>query len=133
MPPGTMDTWKVRLPDTLAGCRVLVVEDDYFLADDMRTVLSQAGATVIGPMPTLATTLPGLSCQLNAAVLAITLHGEPVWPLADILMARKVPFIFVTGYGPEVVPLAYAAIPHWLKPLDVERLADALRTLIEAM
>ncbi len=133
VPPGTIGTWKVRLPDALAGCRVLVVEDDYFLANDMGTVLSRAGADVIGPVPTLAAAWAGLSGQLDAAVLDINLRGEPVWPLADALIARKVPFIFATGYGPEVIPLAYTGIPHWVKPLNVERIVDTLLALVGAM
>lgn len=125
-------TSKVRPPGAFAGCRVLVVEDDYFLADDMGTVLSRAGVDVVGPMPTLAASLAGLSGRLDAAVLNINLRGEQVWPLADALMARRVPFIFATGYGPEVIPLAYAAIPHWVKPLNVERLVDAVLALVGA-
>lgn len=133
VPSGTKGTWKARLPGALAGCSVLVVEDDYFLADDMKIVLSRAGADVIGPVPTLVAALAKLSGQLDAAVLDINLRGEPVWPLADALIMRKVPFIFVTGYGPEVIPLAYAAVPHWVKPLNVEGLAGALLALVEAM
>ena len=133
VPSGTKGIWKARLPGALAGCRVLVVEDDYFLADDMKIFLSRAGADVIGPVPTLAAALAGLSGQLDAAVLDINLRGEPVWPLADALMLRKVPFIFATSYGPEVIPLAYAAIPHWVKPLNVEGLVGALLDLVEAM
>lgn len=116
--------------DALAGRRVLVVEDDYFLADDIGAALWQAGASVVGPVPTLTDALARLSTPVDAAMLDICLRGEFAWPLVDMLLARGVPFLFATGYGPEVVPPAYAAVPHWLKPLDADELVCALSALV---
>ena len=116
--------------NALAGRRVLVVEDDYFLADDIGAALWQAGASVVGPVPTLAGALAQLSTPVDAAVLDISLRGEFAWPLVDMLLAREVPFLFATGYGPEAVPPAYAAVPHWLKPLDADELVCALSALV---
>lgn len=65
------------------------------------------------------------------AVLDIGLRGMLAWPVAEVLLARQVPFVFATGYGPEMVPLAYAGAPHWVKPLDTDKLVTALSALLK--
>ena len=116
--------------DRLDGCRVLVVEDDYFLADDIVSVLSDAGANIVGPVPTISTALAQLSADVDAAVLDINLRGELVWPMADALRAKDVPFVFATGYGPEVVPETYSDVTHCIKPLEMIKLINALSALL---
>lgn len=113
--------------EALAGRRVLVVEDEYFLADDIARALDRLGAEVVGPVPTLAGALACLDGELiAAAVLDINLRGEMAWPLADALAARGVPFMFATGYDQATVPAAYRGVPRWEKPFDPESLARAL-------
>ena len=116
----------------LAGWRVLVVEDEYFLADDLASALGRLGATVVGPVPTRADALACLDRgeRIDAAVLDINLHGEMVWPLADALLARGLPFVFATGYGQAMVPSAYGRVPRWEKPFDPEDLVRALPGLL---
>lgn len=119
------------VPDTLTGWRVLVVEDDYLLADDIKTALHNASAEVIGPVPTLAEAMVLLRNDVDVAVLDIGLRKMLAWPVAEVLLARQVPFVFATGYGPEMVPLAYAGVPHWVKPLDTDKLVMALSALFK--
>jgi len=118
-----------------AGCRVLVVEDEYFIADDIAHALSTLGAEVVGPVPTRADALACLGDssgegRIDAAVLDINLRGETCFPVADALATRGVPFVFATGYDQEMVPGAYGHVPRWEKPFDPEALVRALPGLL---
>lgn len=115
----------------LAGRRVLVVEDEYFLADDIARVLARLGAEVVGPLATRDDALArlGEGEPLDAAVLDINLRGETCYPIADALRARGVPFVFATGYDRAVVPAAYHGVPRWEKPFDPDLLVRALSGL----
>ena len=84
---------------TLAGFRILVVEDEYYLADEARSILSGMGAEIIGPVPTIqqANAMLLNNAQIDGALLDVNLRGELVFDLADALQARGVPFAFATG------------------------------------
>ncbi len=114
--------------EALKGRRILVVEDDYFLAEDMRTDLERAGAEVIGPVPRLKQALDLLAQggRLDGAVLDINLGGEMVYPLADALRERGVPFVFATGYEEKNIPTRYADVPWHPKPVAPRTVARAL-------
>ena len=115
-------------PNDLAGCRVLLVEDEYYLADDLKRAASQLGAEVIGPAPTCAEALALLdrTARIDLAVLDINLRGESVYDVADVLEARGVPFVFATGYEATTIPDRFAHVPYWTKPVDP---GDLLRSL----
>lgn len=106
----------------LAGCCVLVVEDEYFLAEDMRRGFEKLGATVLGPTARLeeAMALAEAVERIDAAVLDIKLSDGAVYPLADALHARGVPFVFTTGYDKSVIPKRYAKVLVLQKPVDPE-------------
>src|SRR5579871_1370633 len=80
--------------------RVLVVEDEYFIANDIVRALDRCGAEVIGPTgdPERALKLVGSSGRISAAILDICLGGAEVYALARELKARGIPFTFATGY-----------------------------------
>ena len=114
----------------LRGLRVLVVEDIAVLAWRMHEVLEQAGAAVIGPAPDVPGALRLLEeHEVNAAVLDMNLDGEPVDPVADVLAARAVPFVFVTGYGSGSAEGRHAGRPTLGKPLKPSALVQALAAL----
>jgi len=117
---------------TLANRRVLVVEDEYFIADDMAKALRKLGAEVLGPVPTSGKALTLLSSdqRIDAAVLDINLRGETVFPVADALKERGVPFVFATGYDQSSVPSAYSGVPRWEKPFDPHELVKSLPGLL---
>ena len=117
-------------PDPL---RVLVVEDEYFIADDLARALTRHGAEVVGPVPTVqqAQALV-VSHSLDLAVLDINLRGELVYPLVAELTRRGVPVVFVTGYDAVAIPADYGAIPAWSKPFDYNALAGMLPSLRRA-
>ena len=105
-------------PLALAGNAVLLVEDELLVALMMENTLVEAGFKVVGPAHRLAEAMHiAMGTELNAAVLDINLAGELVYPLADLLAARQVPFIFVTGYGAEGVHPRFAHVPVLQKPL----------------
>jgi DNA-binding response OmpR family regulator len=91
---------------TLRDCRILVVEDEYMLADEIQIELSDAGAIVLGPVAMLedAMELIDREHDIDAAILDVSLGGEMVYPAADLLARRKVPFIFTTGYDASAIP-----------------------------
>ena len=119
-----------KRPDPL---RVLVVEDEYFIADDISRALIRHGAEVVGPVPTVQQARALLDSQaLDLAVLDINLRGELVYPLVAELSRRGVPMVFATGYDAAAIPADYGAIPAWSKPFDYNALADVLPGLRRA-
>ncbi|WP_132254860.1 response regulator [Methylobacterium segetis] len=118
----------------LARCRVLVVEDEYFLADDVARALSAHGAEVIGPVGTLSEAENlARSRPLDAALLDINLRGEMSYPVADILRERNVSVVFTTGYGEALIPPSYAYAPVWQKPAEIDRCLPDLVTLLRGV
>jgi CheY-like chemotaxis protein len=118
----------------LAGLRLLVVEDEYFIADDMAQTLRRQGAIVIGPAPSREAAFALLSAheRIDGAVLDINLRGETVFPVADALQVRGVPFVFATGYDDGLVPARYRDVPRWEKPFDYENLVRSLPGLAKS-
>jgi len=112
----------------LAGWRVLLVEDEYFIADDLRRALEKCGAEVVGPVPTLDRALPLAEREsLTCAVLDINLRGESGLKVAETLQRRHVPFVYSTGYGKASVPEALKGAAHLEKPFRVDDLLQAVR------
>lgn len=114
--------------NTFGGKRILVAEDDYLIVTEMVQELQARGADVIGPIASLdkaferLQTLPGI----EGAILDINLQGRMVYPLADELQRRGLPFVFATGYDDSAIPARYAGVPRFMKPVDVGAVARAL-------
>ncbi|WP_262272427.1 response regulator [Microvirga yunnanensis] len=117
---------------SLSGRRVLVVEDEFFVADDLVQALTRLGAEVLGPVPTRdeALELVATAGPIDLAVLDINLEDEAVYPVADLLSAKGVPFLFATGYSRALVPPQYQHVPRWEKPFNPQILAQALPKLL---
>jgi len=117
---------------TIAGKRVLVVEDDMLIALDIVDELRSAGCTVLGPVPRLeaAVTLAEAH-EFDAAVLDVFLEGAYVWTLAGMLTARAVPFIFLTGFGRFLeFPAAFASVRRLGKPVKPGAVKRELSALL---
>jgi DNA-binding NtrC family response regulator len=112
----------------MEGCRMLVVEDEFLIACDLRDALQEAGAVVIGPCRSVRSALETLSGEreVHGAVLDINIDGEMVFPVADALALRGVPFVFATGYGPETVPARFGYVTRCEKPVGTLAVVDAL-------
>lgn len=119
-------------PDALPGRKVLLVEDDYFIADEMRRTLLRSGVEILGPVASVdkALALIEASAEIDAAVLDVNLRDVMVFPVADALATRGVPFIFATGYEGTVIPQRYAHIQRCEKPVETDTLARVLATEI---
>ena len=119
----------------LTGKRLLVVEDDAFVALMLEAILEGFGCDVVGVAGTLARGLEYAGDEalaIDGAVLDINLGGEKVFPVAERLMARGVPFIFCTGYGAEGVPGDFANVPTVAKPYLEETLRTVLASQLAA-
>lgn len=119
-------------PQLLGGCRILIVEDEYLLADDLREALLDVGADVIGPVGSVeeAMVLTRSTIPVHAAVLDINLRGEMIFPVADELLAHGVPFIFATGYDSWALPDRFDAVPRLDKPLKGDQVAALLASAL---
>ncbi|MBD8554176.1 response regulator [Rhizobium sp. CFBP 8762] len=111
----------------LKGRRILVVEDEYFIADEARRLLEQCGAEVVGPAPTVRRGMELLEeGGLDAAILDVNIDGEMVFPIADRLDEMGIPFVFATGYESSQLPKKYAGFVLCEKPSELAVIARAL-------
>jgi two-component sensor histidine kinase len=106
--------------------RVLLVEDEALIGMMMVDILNELGCSVIGPLTNVAdATVAAKHGDFDSAILDINLKGELVYPVADTLLTRGVPFLFVTGYSAERIDRRYAGIPILQKPLQKQDLQKA--------
>jgi len=117
-----------QLTNLLQGRRILVVEDDYILALELVHGLESVGVEIVGPVGKVADAMARIAegPRIDAAILDIHLGTEKVFPVAEALLARGVPFIFTTGYDISALPLNLAGIPLASKPVKVEDLMQRL-------
>jgi CheY-like chemotaxis protein len=99
--------------------RVLLVEDDPLVAADITEEMRENGIDVVGSPATVNDALDVISggVTFDLAILDINLAGETVYPVADALVARDRPFIFLTGYEKGFIPPSHAGMPRFAKPL----------------
>lgn len=111
----------------LRGRKVLIVEDEWFLADDAARAIEAAGASVVGPAADEAEALALIAAGgFDLAVLDVNLGDGAGFRVAEALAAKDVPFVFATGYDRSAVPVAFAGAPRLEKPYDPRRLAAVL-------
>lgn len=123
--PETID---VRRP------RILIAEDNYLVADELREVVRGCGYTVAGAAPSVERGLALIAKDaVDGAVLDIDLAGTPSFPMCRALMAKGVPFLFLSAYSTNtVVPAEFSKTLHLPKPLVAADLRSALQTLVGA-
>jgi two-component sensor histidine kinase/DNA-binding response OmpR family regulator len=112
--------------------RVLLVEDEALVAIMMSDLLAGLGFTVVGPIASVAQAMgPARDGELDAALLDVTLGNERIYPVAEILKQRGIPFCFLTGYGRDGIDPRFANMPVLQKPVDETALADFLGRAIK--
>lgn len=114
--------------EALAGRRVLVLEDEYLIADEMAQVLNSAGASVVGPFGSVEGALQALAREpeLHLGILDVNVRGDRSYPVAEALKARGVPVVFVTGYDSPSIDAAWARTPRCAKPFNKGQLLEIL-------
>jgi CheY-like chemotaxis protein len=113
---------------SLARRRVLVVEDEYVLADSLRLELQIAGAIVVGPVAAVDQALALIESDqpIDGVILDINLRGQKAYCIADRLLQKGVPFVLATGYDADVLPVRFNDVQRCEKPIDMIVVAQAL-------
>jgi CheY-like chemotaxis protein len=132
-PPKGFKGRKPLIPPTtsLTGTpRVLIVEDDFLVAQTITEVIEAGGCEVIGPVSNVAAGLDLLARKRpDAAVLDIELAGETSYPVASALMEQGLPFLFVTGYDEIPIPSEFGTITKLMKPGAIGELSERVSGL----
>lgn len=123
-----------RARPVLAGKRILVVEDEYFIAQDVCDVLRDCGADIVGPAWRLdqGVRLAKESDPLHGAVLDLNLAGTISADIAHTLQARNICFILLTGYDVGAIAEEFCDVPHLVKPFDADELCHVVSREIAA-
>lgn len=126
-------TWVSLLDNSapLRDVRVLVVEDEFLLADDLARSLRAEGAVVIGPAPTVEQALKLLEWEsVDVAVLDVNLRDSVICPVTRALERRGVPFLLTTGYDAGAVPEEFRDTPRVSKPYDIAEVVQHLLLML---
>jgi CheY-like chemotaxis protein len=116
----------------LTGLRVLVVEDEALVALQLEDMLHELGCAIVGPASRVGQALDLLGGQeVDAAVLDLNVAGELVYPVADALASRGLPYIFATGYGAAGLTEPYRSHPVLQKPFLQNQLREAMLDSIQ--
>src|SRR3712207_9118444 len=98
--------------DDLQGVRVLVVEDEAAISLLLEDMLLDFGCEVIGPAARLSAALDAVEREtVDLAILDVNVAGEPIYPVAETLARKGVPFVFSTGYGSAGIKAAFRDRP----------------------
>jgi CheY-like chemotaxis protein len=118
---------------TLAGRRILVVEDEMLISLLIEDILADQHCIVVGPFDRVPAAIGAARHErIDAALLDVNVAGVKIYPVAEILAARGIPFMLLSGYGAEAVPTNH---PNWRacsKPFRPEDLVDGLLEEIAA-
>ncbi len=113
--------------------RVLVVEDEMIVALFIEDLLAELGHEVAGVVSRLDDAMARAGDNsFDLAILDVHLAGKEVFPFADALASRGVPFIFATGYGEQGIPQRFRQRPTLQKPFRPDELADTITKLVDA-
>ena len=116
-----------RMGEKLAGLRILIAEDSYLLASILADCIVLYGGTVVGPVQSQSSALA--LCKdgaVDCAVLDVKLDDGPCYPLIASLTQQGVPVLLTTGYKQAHIPALFQALPIFIKPFDLEALANCI-------
>ena len=115
----------------LEGKRILIVEDEPLLAMDIAEQLEDAGAFVIGPAGNESAALSLIEqYRFDGALLDANLGGHPVGDIAASLKRKTIPFVFVSGYNRDSLPLSFDEVELLPKPFDAAQLLAAVVKIV---
>ena len=108
---------------SLTHLRILIVEDEALLALEIEERLQRLGCEIVGPVGRLERALElARSTALDGALLDVNIKGGVVYPVAEELLARKVPVVLSTGYGANTLPPVFRDLPCLRKPFGAGQL-----------
>ncbi|HLG88455.1 MAG TPA: response regulator [Alphaproteobacteria bacterium] len=117
----------------LAGARILVIEDEVLVSMLIEDALGESGCDLVGPARSVAQGVAlAASETLSAAVLDVNVDGGEIFPVAEILSRRGIPYLFITGYRRSELPSRHRDAPTLEKPFGETMLVDAVRSLIRS-
>jgi DNA-binding response OmpR family regulator len=117
----------------LAGRRILVVEDESLVAMLLETALEDQQCVIVGPFARVPAALDAARQeQVDMALLDVNLAGEKVYPVAEALSARGVPFLLLSGYGEQALPPDKPDWPVFQKPFKIAELISRIESVLHA-
>jgi CheY-like chemotaxis protein len=120
-------------PRELSGKRVLIVEDELLVALLIEDLLVELGCETLGPCGSVAVALDLARYErFDLAVLDVNLAGEMVYPVAEVLTQRRIPFLFLSGYGDDAIPANRTDWRVCAKPFRSAELATMMSAALEA-
>lgn len=118
--------------EVLAGLRVLLVEDEMLVSILIEDMLAEAHCIVVGPFDRVSEALVAARTEsIDLAVLDVNINGVKIYPVAEVLAARRIPFVLLSGYGQQAIP---SDRPDWhvcSKPFRSEDLAQLLAKQVQ--
>ena len=125
-------TSAAQVQPAMPAKRILVVEDELMIRMLLEDMLGELGYTVTAEAGRLDEALQvAKTADFDVAILDVNLDGEPVSPVAEVLVARGTPFFFVTGYAERGLPEHYRNRPMLKKPFRLDSLRCILDQVLE--
>lgn len=118
---------------SLEGLRVLIVEDEALVSMLLEDMLSDHGCEVAATANRIGQAMDLVAdagLAFDAAILDVNLGGDPIFPVAEALIARGAPFVFATGYGAGGLPEVWRSRPTLQKPFSHDDVGRALLTAV---
>ena len=112
--------------------RILLVDDEPLITAITEEWLLDLGHAVVGPATDLASALRLADSGVDAAIIDVSLGREKGYPLAELLQARGVPFVFATGYGKEGLEPEWRGSETLAKPFEFEAFRGAVESMVGA-
>ena len=118
-------TGRVRDP---ARLKVLIVEDEFMLANDVARLFASKGADIVGFAPTVrqARQIIERGEHIDVAVLDVSLADDEVYEVADLVRERGACLVFYTAADASRLPERFSDAPVVQKTAGVEQIYSAV-------
>ncbi len=116
----------------LQGARVLIVEDECLVADDLSSACKAAGGIIEGPFPCPKMAVAAVrEAGCDVAILDIRLGESTAFAVAEVLLSKGIPFVFATGTDTNTIPPGMRRVPIWFKPFRTALLMQGLAIMLD--
>jgi len=115
----------------LSGKSVLIVEDNFLLAEDLRSTVEKAGARIVGPIGDASQALAAAQeKKIDVALLDVGFRGQSSVAVAHALAYRLIPFIIITGYVRDALPRELENALYLAKPVKTDAVLNVISALL---